>query len=94
MARALGVWTPQLDLPGMGVEVASAFEERFLALGQPIGLDGLGLRRTCIDRIIANSLENFNADPDREFVREQALLRRVLEACWTDPPAAVHGGNH
>ncbi len=38
--------------------------------------------REGLARMLENSLKNFNADPQREFVLERALLYDVLQQAW------------
>jgi hypothetical protein len=38
--------------------------------------------RESLPLIVQDSLKNFNADPKREFFREQERLLEVLEAAW------------
>jgi alcohol dehydrogenase class IV len=80
IARALKVWD--------GIEAsahlraADALDEIFRQLGMPVRVGALGVPQNGADRILEHALKNFNADPNREFVRERELLRDVLLASW------------
>jgi alcohol dehydrogenase class IV len=80
MAAALGV--PASPAAELSARAAAAFEARALALGLPTRLSQLNVPRDGLPLIVQDSLKNFNADPKREFVREQARLLEVLEAAW------------
>jgi alcohol dehydrogenase class IV len=82
IAEALGVWRqgdPVLEAP---MRAADAFEGIFTGLGLPVRLSQLDIPRTSADAILANALRNYNSDPNREFEKEEGVLREVLDACW------------
>jgi len=66
------------------LHAADAFEARAQALGMPTRLSELQvpIDRGSLPLIVQDSLKNFNADPKREFAREQALLFEVIDAAW------------
>lgn len=82
IAAALGVGQPG----GLGIDpaarVAEALEHTLRTLGMPTRLADLGIPRERLPRVVEHSLRNFNADPEREFVRERSRLLDVLEAAW------------
>jgi alcohol dehydrogenase class IV len=63
---------------------ADAFVARAQALGMPVKLSQLPvpLPRDQLPLVVQDSLKNFNADPGREFAREVAFLREVIDAAW------------
>jgi hypothetical protein len=67
------------DLPE---RLAREFERVFGGLGMPVRLSELTIPRASLETILAHSLKNFNSDPEREFVRERAVLERALQAAW------------
>ncbi|MBM3358800.1 MAG: iron-containing alcohol dehydrogenase [Betaproteobacteria bacterium] len=82
IAATLGAWNermPPAQAPGLA---ADRLEEVFRAIGMPTRLSELGIDRGLFPRVIEYSLKNFNADPQREFVRERPLLEEVLAAAW------------
>jgi len=82
IAAALGVWNaaePAADAP---LKAADALEGVLHSLGMPTRLSGLGIAREALPRVIEHSLRNFNADPEREFLRERGTLEEVLAAAW------------
>jgi alcohol dehydrogenase class IV len=82
IAQALEVWRegePVLAAPG---RAARALEEIFSAAGMPTRLGALGIPRESLPDILERSLKNFNADPQREFVREPEVLREALATAW------------
>jgi alcohol dehydrogenase class IV len=82
IARALGAWhdtDPVADAP---LKAADALEKLFQALDMPVRLSELGIPRDSLPAIVERSLKNFNADPQREFVREREQLLAAVEAAW------------
>ncbi len=61
---------------------AAAVEQAFADMGMPVKLRELDIPRDSLATILENSLKNFNADPKREFLREQAALMAALDAAW------------
>lgn len=61
---------------------AEAVEKAFTQAGMPVKLRELNIPRDSLATVLENSLKNFNADPKREFLREQAALMAALEAAW------------
>jgi len=57
-------------------------DEVFRSAGMPVRLAELDLERAKLPQVIEYSLKNFNADPEREFVRERETLAKVLEVAW------------
>ena len=82
LAHGLGVWNdamPRADAPQLAADYLDKF---FAGLGMPTRLRELEFPREGLDKVLENSLKNFNADPKREFVRESDLLHDVLQAAW------------
>lgn len=61
---------------------AEAVERAFAQAGMPIRLRELDIPRDSLETVLENSLKNFNADPQREFLRERDALMAALEAAW------------
>lgn len=61
---------------------ADAVEQAFTGMGMPVRLRGLDIPRDSLPVILENSLKNFNADPQREFLRERDTLLAALNAAW------------
>ena len=61
---------------------AEAVERAFVQAGMPVKLRELNIPRDSLPVILENSLQNFNADPRREFLREQEALLAALNAAW------------
>lgn len=61
---------------------ADAVEQLFAAAGMPLRLRDLDIPRDSLATVLENSLKNFNADPQREFLRERAALMAALDAAW------------
>jgi alcohol dehydrogenase class IV len=82
IARALEAWhdgMPQAEAPP---RAADFLQTRFHDLGMPTRLSELPIPRGELPRILQHSLKNFNADPQREFLRERGMLARVLDKAW------------
>lgn len=82
IAAALGAWEesrPSSDAP---LCAADALEGIFRSVGMPTRLRDLGIPRASLPRLLEHSLKNFNADPQREFVKERDLLLDVLRDAW------------
>jgi alcohol dehydrogenase class IV len=82
LAQGLGVWNegmPRAEAPQLA---ADYLDNLFTSLNMPTRLRDLDFPREGLDKVLENSLKNFNADPKREFVRERDLLREVLQAAW------------
>ena len=82
IAQGLGVWRESDGLAAAPEKAASELERVFKAVGMPVRVSGLNIPRASLPLIVENALKNFNADPQREFVRERDFLLGVLEACW------------
>ncbi len=82
LAQGLGVWDDSLPLAEAPQRAAEHLDQFFAGLGMPIRLRELDFPRESLIRVLENSLKNFNADPQREFVRERALLYDVLQQAW------------
>lgn len=82
IAQGLGVWRDGDALSAAPGLAATELERVFTAAGLPIQLSALGIARDSLAQIVENSLKNFNADPKREFIREQAMLHDLVQACW------------
>lgn len=67
------------DLPAL---LADRVRADLAALGLPVTLTQLGIPKDSAAPMLARALKNFNADPKREFAREEDWLSRVLAACW------------
>ena len=61
---------------------AEAVERAFAQAGMPIRLRELDIPRDSLSTVLENSLKNFNADPQREFLRERDALLATLQAAW------------
>ena len=61
---------------------AEAVERAFVQAGMPVKLRELNIPRDSLTTILENSLKNFNADPQREFLRERGALLAALNAAW------------
>ena len=61
---------------------ADAVERAFAQAGMPVRLRELDIPRDSLTTVLENSLQNFNADPRREFLRERDVLLAALEAAW------------
>jgi alcohol dehydrogenase class IV len=61
---------------------AAELERVFQAAGLPTRISPLGIPRESLPAVVAHSLKNFNADPKREFLKEQAMLAELIQACW------------
>jgi hypothetical protein len=48
----------------------------------PTRLHELDIPRDSLETVLENSLRNFNADPQREFLRERDTLLAALRAAW------------
>ncbi|UCF74643.1 MAG: iron-containing alcohol dehydrogenase [Betaproteobacteria bacterium] len=82
MARALDVWGDGTLIDEAPFRVADALDTVLHSLGMPTRLSALRISRAELPRVVEHSLRNFNADPEREFVRERELLSHVLNAAW------------
>jgi alcohol dehydrogenase class IV len=81
IARALGL-REEGAAHETAARIAERLEEALRALAMPARLSGLGLERARLPRVIEHALRNFNADPQREFLRERGVLEEVLETAW------------
>lgn len=80
IAAALGLKPRRAgDLPAL---LADRVRADLAALGLPVTLRELGIPKDSAAPMLARALKNFNADPKREFMREQDWLSGVLDACW------------
>ena len=61
---------------------ADAVEQLFATAGMPLRLRDLDIPRDSLATVLENSLKNFNADPQREFLRERDALMAALGAAW------------
>jgi alcohol dehydrogenase class IV len=82
IAQALGAWDASLPLADAPALAADHLDKLFAGLGMPIRLRELDFPRAGLAKVLELSLKNFNADPQREFVRERELLHDVLQAAW------------
>jgi alcohol dehydrogenase class IV len=82
IAAALDAWREGDPVAEAPERAAAAFERFFGSMGVPTRVGALGLSRESLPLVLERSLKNFNADPQREFIRERELLMRVLEATW------------
>ena len=82
LAHALGAWQPAMARDEAWPRAAAYLEDRFRALGLPTRVRDLGIPESGLPLLVADSLKNFNADPQREFEREQDVLHDVLRAAW------------
>ena len=62
--------------------IADRVEAELRSLGMPVRLSELGIERDRLKQVLEHSLRNFNADPERDFVRERDLLDDVLQQAW------------
>jgi alcohol dehydrogenase class IV len=80
IATGLGMGdAPAAEIPE---RIAQEMEAVFRSLGMPTRLSGLGIAREKLPQVLEHSLRNFNADPERDFVRERGTLEEVLAAAW------------
>jgi alcohol dehydrogenase class IV len=82
MATALGVDTAGLATDAIAEAAAARVEAGSKEIGMPTRLQGLGVPRDGLPQLVQDCLRNFNADPKREFVREQDRLLEVMQAAW------------
>jgi len=82
IARALGTWTEDQPLQEAADAAAKGIERVFAGLGLPTRLRDLGIPHGEFDRILANSMQNYNADPRQEFRRERPFFGQVLTEAW------------
>jgi alcohol dehydrogenase class IV len=61
---------------------ADAVERAFVQAGMPVRLRELNIPRDSLATVLEHSLKNFNADPNREFLREREALLAALDAAW------------
>jgi alcohol dehydrogenase class IV len=82
IASALGAWDEGRPLEQAPERAAVAVDALFRGIGMPIHVGELGVPQANAERMIEHALKNFNADPQREFLRERDLLKSVLLAAW------------
>ncbi len=82
IAETLGVWREGDPVDEAPLRAADCLEQQLASIGMPLKVSDLGIPRASAAVILENSLRNFNADPQREFVRERALLGEILDAAW------------
>ena len=78
IAEAFGV----TDERAAHERAAEAAELAFKQAGMPTRLHELDIPRDSLETVLENSLKNFNADPQREFLRERDTLLAALQAAW------------
>ena len=78
IAEAFGV----TDERAAHERAAEAVELAFKQAGMPTRLHELDIPRDSLETVLENSLKNFNADPQREFLRERDTLLAELQASW------------
>ncbi len=82
IARALGTWVEDRPLQEAAEAAAAGIERVFAGLALPTRLRDLEIPRGEFDRILANSMQNYNADPRQEFRQEKAFFGQVLAQAW------------
>jgi len=82
LAQGIGAWDASLPLADAPVRAADHLDKLFAGLGMPVRLRELDFPRGGLAKVLEHALKNFNADPQREFVRERDLLYDVLQAAW------------
>ncbi len=82
IAQGLGVWRDGDALDPAPQKAADELVRVLDSVGMPSRVSQLEIPRESLPLIVKNSLKNFNADPKREFVREQDHLLKVIESCW------------
>ena len=82
MATALGVDTAGLSTDAIAEAAAARVESDSKAIGMPTRLLGLDVPRDGLPQLVQDCMRNFNADPKREFVRDQDRLLEVMQAAW------------
>lgn len=82
IAQALTAWDDAQPLDEAPTRAADAIEAMFRECGMPIRVGELDVPQSSADRLLDHALKNFNADPQREFVRERDFLKEVLLAAW------------
>ena len=80
LAVNLGVASDRTAAPA--IAVADHLDGFFSSLGMPVRLRELEIPRAGLDEIMQHALKNFNADPQREFLREREFLYQVLQQAW------------
>ncbi len=63
-------------------QVADAIDACFARLGCARRLRELGVPREMLPAIVSHSLQNFNADANREFLNETENLAQALDEAW------------
>jgi alcohol dehydrogenase class IV len=82
LGRVMGVCDDACGDADVPERVARELERVFSSLGMPLRLSQLGIPHESLAVVLRHSLKNFNSDPKREFLREQAALEAALEAAW------------
>ena len=82
IAQALEAWDDTQPLAQAPLRAAAALDALFCSIGMPIRVGELDVPRESAERMLEHALKNFNADPQREFVRERDLLKDILLAAW------------
>lgn len=82
IARALDAWSDSDSLDTAPQRAADAVDALFRGIGMPTRVRELNVPGENAERMLEHALKNFNADPNREFVRERELLQEVLLAAW------------
>lgn len=82
MAEVLGVWRADEAIGLAPERLAAELERVFEAAGLPTRVSQLNVPQDSVPALMAHSLKNFNADPRREFVKEEAFLTQLLRKCW------------
>ena len=82
IAETLGVWRAGDAVDLAPQRAAAELERVFAAAGLPTRVSQLGISKDGLPAVVAHSLRNFNADPRREFLKEEAMLSQLLRDCW------------
>lgn len=82
IAAGLGVWSDGMAAEEAPRRAADMLEKYFRSLGLPVRLRDTGIPQDGLRLLVQDSLKNFNADPQREFEREQDVLLEVMRAAW------------
>jgi alcohol dehydrogenase class IV len=80
IAHAMGLET---ETTGNGTQsVADIIGQWFAGLGVPVRLRDLGVSQDIFPQVIQHSLQNFNADRQRELPRHRARLEAMLHDAY------------
>jgi alcohol dehydrogenase class IV len=83
VADALGLWEFGVSPSGLAQRIAAAVDDLFVEAGAPIRLRELGIDRSALDDVAAETVKNFNFDAGVVSAQESVRRsRELLEAAW------------